>query len=191
MADVHLQEIADYIMPSLPPRPSDLGFMFGSRHGVADFCASAHALWQQGMFRRLLISGGRTASSPLAEAEVMAARLEALGVPAGALILETEAMNTGENVRFGRARVAQEMDIAAVRSVLVIGKICSTRRYLMTLARHWPGPRLSVCPVNYFGVAADRWHEHDEFRHRVMKEYDKIPAYLDAGFLQEIDAASM
>jgi uncharacterized SAM-binding protein YcdF (DUF218 family) len=185
-----LQLIADYVMPSFPASPSDLGFLFGTRHGVSEFCEATYKLWQDGMFSRLLVSGELTGGSPVAEAEVIGERLVKLGVPEFALILETAATNTGENVQFGRARVAEVMDIATVRSVVVIGKICSTRRYLMTLQRHWPGLRLSVCPVNYFGVPAECWHEHDEFRDRVFKEFDKMPGYLTKGFLEEISGCA-
>jgi uncharacterized SAM-binding protein YcdF (DUF218 family) len=181
-----LRLIADYIMPSFPARPSDLGFLFGTRHGVPEFCEATYALWQAGMFKRLLVSGGQTGNLPVSEAEMIGERLVQLGMPASALILETAARNTGENVVFGRARVADVMEPDAIRSVLVIGKVCATRRYLMTLQRHWPGLVLSVCPVNYFGVAAERWHEHEEFRARVLGEFDKIPDYLAAGFLEEI-----
>jgi uncharacterized SAM-binding protein YcdF (DUF218 family) len=187
MSHADLKRIAEYIMPSFPACASDLGFLFGTRHGVPEFCEAAHWLWQDGMFSRLLVSGGRTGSSPLAEADIIAERLVRLGIPESALILETAATNTGENVRFGRARVAEVMDLAAIRSVVVIGKICSTRRYLMTLQRHWPGLRLSVCPVNYFSIPAERWHEHEEFRARVLSEFAKIPRYLAEGFLEEID----
>ena len=186
MSDDVLQRIAEYIMPSFPACVSDLGFLFGTRHGVPEFCKVAHGLWQNGMFNRLLVSGGRTGSSPLAEADMIAERLVGLGIPETVLILENMAMNTGENVRFGRARVAEVMDPAAIRSVVVIGKICSTRRYLMTLQKYWPGLSLSVCPVNYFGIPAERWHEHAEFRARVLGEFDKIPRYLADGFLEEI-----
>ena len=186
MSHDDLQSIAEYVMPSFPVCVSDLGFLFGTRHGVPEFCEVAHGLWQEGMFSRLLVSGGRTGSSPRAEADVIAERLVALGMPETALILETAATNTGENVQFGRARVAEAMDLAAIRSVVVIGKVCSTRRYLMTLQRHWPGLRLSVSPVNYFGIPAERWHEHEEFRARVLSEFDKIPRYTAAGFLEEI-----
>jgi uncharacterized SAM-binding protein YcdF (DUF218 family) len=181
-----LQRIGDYMMPAFPPQPSDLGFLFGTRHGIPEFCAATHALWTEGMFKRLLVSGGRTGGQARAEADIIGEELVRLGIPESVLIRETAATNTGENVRFGRARVAQAMDLAAVRSVLVIGKICSTRRYLMTLQREWPGLAMSVCPVNYFGVAAERWHEHDEFRARVVGEFDKIPRYLELGFLEEI-----
>ncbi|MNV80497.1 hypothetical protein D3C71_1741060 [compost metagenome] len=78
------------------------------------------------------------------------------------------------------------MDVSAIRSVLAIGKICSTRRYLMTLERHWPGLQLSCWGVNYFGVPAEKWHESDEFRTRVMGEYAKIPRYLASDFLTEL-----
>jgi uncharacterized SAM-binding protein YcdF (DUF218 family) len=181
-----LQRIADYVMPSFPAIPSDLGFLFGTRHGVPEFCAAAYQLWQDGMFSRLLVSGGLTGRSPVAEAEMIGERLVELGVPESILILETRATNTGQNVQFGRARVAEVTDVDAVRSVLVIGKVCSTRRYLMTMQRHWPGVRLSVCPVNYFGVAYECWYEHEDFRDRVLKEFDKIPGYLTQGLLEEI-----
>jgi uncharacterized SAM-binding protein YcdF (DUF218 family) len=185
-----LQLIAEYTMPSFPVRPSDLGFLFGTRQGVPEFCAAAYSLWQDGMFSRLLVSGGRTADMRFAEADIIGDRLVKLGVPASALILETAAMNTGENVRFGRARVAEVMDIGAIRSVIVIGKVFATRRYLMTLQRNWPGLRMSVCPVNYFGVAAESWHEHEEFRIRVLGEFNKIPRYLTQGFLEEISGCA-
>jgi uncharacterized SAM-binding protein YcdF (DUF218 family) len=185
-----IDDIGRYVMPSFPPSPSDLGFLFGTRHGVPEFCDAAVRLWRDGMFRRLLVSGGRTGDLPFAEADVIADHLVGLGIPESALILETAATNTGENVRFGRARVAEVMDVASIGSVVVIGKACSARRYLMTLRRHWPGLRMSVCPVNYFGVPLDRWHEHDEFRARVLGEFAKIPHYLAEGFLAEIEDAS-
>ncbi|MBQ5946488.1 YdcF family protein [Massilia sp. ST3] len=186
MSPTELQRIADYMMPVFPASPSDLGFLFGTRHGVPEFCDAATGLWRQGMFRRLLVSGGRTRGLPDSEADVIAAELLRRGVPESALILETAATNTGENVRFGRARVAEVMDLADIGSILVIGKICSTRRYLMTLQRHWPGLRMSVCPVNYFGVPPERWHEDEVFRSRVLGEFGKIPGYLEQGYLHEI-----
>lgn len=182
------QRIAEYVMPIVTARPSDLGFLFGTRHGVAEFCEAAYGLWQDGMFQRLLISGGCTGNLPRSEAETISERLVKLGLPESVLILETAATNTGENVRLGRASVAKVMDVAAVQSVVVIGKVCSTRRYLMTLQKHWPGLRMSVHPVNYFGVPVERWHEHDEFRIRVLSEFDKIPRYLVQGWLEEIDS---
>lgn len=183
-----LLRISRYVMPALPAQPSSLGFLFGTRHGVDEFCLETHALWQAGMFRHLQVSGGPTAGNPRTEAEVIAERLVALGIPASILILEPAATNTGENVILGRARIAETIGLEHIDSLLVIGKVCAMRRYLMTLARHWPEPRLSAHPVNYFGLPAERWHEHDEFRARVLGEFGKIPAYIEQGFLREIEA---
>lgn len=183
-----LLRIADYIMPPLPAQPSTLGFLFGTRHGVDAFCLDTHALWQAGMFQRPLVSGGPTGGNPQAEALVIAERLVQLGVPASILILETAATNTGENVLLGRAKVAETIGLEHIDSLLVIGKVCAMRRYLMTLARHWPEPRVSAHPVNYFGLPAERWHEHDEFRARVLGEFGKIPGYIEQDFLHEIAA---
>jgi uncharacterized SAM-binding protein YcdF (DUF218 family) len=142
------------------------------------------------MFERLLVSGGATAGEARPEALVIAGRLVEMGMPASILILETEATNTGENVIFGRRKVAESLDLAQVDSVLVIGKVCAMRRYLMTLARHWPEVQVSACAINYFGLPVERWHEHGEFRARVLAEFHKIPDYLKQGFLRELDGHS-
>ena len=182
-----LLSIASYVMPTVPLRPAKLGFLFGTRHGVEEFCRETCALWQRGMFERLLISGGATAGQARPEAIVIAERLVELGMPASILILETEATNTGENVVLGRRKLAEAMGREQVDSLLVIGKVCAMRRYLMTLARHWPGVEVSACAINYFGLPAERWHEHDEFRARVLAEFHKIPHYLKQDFLRELD----
>lgn len=183
-----LLRIADYIMPPLPAQPSTLGFLFGTRHGVDAFCLDTYALWQAGMFQHLLVSGGPTGGNPHAEALVIAERLLQLGIPESILILEPAATNTGENVLLGRAKVAETIGLERIDSLLVIGKVCAMRRYLMTLARHWPEPRVSAHPVNYFGLPPERWHEHDEFRARVLGEFGKIPGYIEQDFLREIAA---
>jgi uncharacterized SAM-binding protein YcdF (DUF218 family) len=182
-----LPAIADYVMPKLAEGKADLGLLFGTRHGVEEFCAAAYALWQRGMFPKLLVSGGATAGQAEPEAEAIAGQLVNMGMPAEALILEKAATNTGENVIFSRRLAEETLGLDSVGSLMVIGKVCSMRRYLMTLERHWPQPRRFACAVNYFGVERERWHEHDEFRRRVLAEFTKIPEYLKQGFLREVD----
>jgi uncharacterized SAM-binding protein YcdF (DUF218 family) len=182
-----LPAIADYVMPAVPEGRAALGFLFGTRHGVEEFCAAAYALWLRGMFPKLLVSGGATAGQAEPEAELIAMRLIGLGMPPDALLLESAATNTGENVIFSRRLAEETFGQGGIDSLLVIGKVCSMRRYLMTLERHWPQPRRFACAVNYFGVERDRWHEHEEFRARVLAEFTKIPEYLRRDFLREID----
>jgi uncharacterized SAM-binding protein YcdF (DUF218 family) len=173
-------------MPEFPAQKADLAFLFGTRHGVDEFCVEAYSLWQQNMFAKLIISGGPTRGETKAEAVVIAEVLAKMGIPQDVLILETAAMNTGENVLLSRQKIAETIGLENIRSIIVIGKICSMRRYLMTLERHWPGPVKSTCAVNYFGVEKERWHEHAEFRSRVIDEFEKIPRYLQADFLREL-----
>lgn len=173
-----LLSISRYVMPTLPQQAASLGFLFGTRHGVEEFCVETYALWQRGMFERLLVSGGPTAGQERAEAQVIAERLVELGIPPSILILECEALNTGDNVILGRRKLAEHMDVEEIDSVLVIGKVCAMRRYLMTLARHWPEVSVSACAINYFGLPLERWHEHADFRARVLAEFHKIPHYL-------------
>lgn len=179
--------IADYVMPQVAEGRADLGLLFGTRHGVEEFCVATHALWQRGMFPKLLVSGGATGGQARTEAEHIAERLKALGMPEEALILELEATNTGENVILSRRLAEEAVGLENVTSLFVIGKLCSMRRYLMTLERHWPEPRRYACAVNYFGVERERWHEHEEFRRRVLAEFEKIPQYLKQGFLREVE----
>lgn len=186
-----LSAIADYVMPDVPEKSADLGFIFGTRHGVEEFCLATHSLWQRKMFKKLLISGGATQGKRETEADVIGERLVQLGVPEEVMILEKSAMNTGENVIFSRQKVSETMALEEISSVLVIGKICSLRRYLMTLERHWPGLIMSACPVNYFGVNKDHWHTHPDFRARVLAEFEKIPVYLRQDFLRELASSSL
>jgi len=181
-----LSQIAQYVMPKVPLIKSDIAFLFGTRHGVEEFCAETYNLWRRGMFKKILISGGYTGDTSESEADIISARLRQLGIPMSALILENAATNTGQNVIFGLTKLAETLDISSIKSVLVIGKICSMRRYFMTLERHWPGLRLSCYGINYFGVPADNWYEHEEFLARVMDEFIKIPHYLQQDFLTEI-----
>jgi uncharacterized SAM-binding protein YcdF (DUF218 family) len=181
-----LSAIAEYIMPDIPEERADLGFVFGTRHGVEEFCLTAQSLWQRKMFDRLLISGGATRGKGETEADVISERLVQLGIPRDVMILEKSAMNTGENVIFSRRMISGTMALEEINSVLVIGKICSLRRYLMTLERHWPGLRMSAAPVNFFGVEKEHWHTDPDFRARVLAEFEKIPDYLQRGFLREV-----
>ena len=48
--------------------------------------------------------------------------------------------------------IKQRIAFDRVRSIIAAGKISSSRRYLMTLERYWPGPKKMILLINYFGV---------------------------------------
>ncbi|AVO59198.1 YdcF family protein [Pseudomonas chlororaphis] len=187
MTNQELQAIDNYVMPQMPAIRSDLALIFGTRHGVEEFCAAIATLWCARMFVRAIVSGGQTGGFPTVEARVVASRLMELGIPESTLLIEPAAMNTGENVRFARALTESQLAPEERRSILAVGKVCSARRYLMTLRRHWPEPTMSALWINYFCVEKSNWHQDPEFCARVLGEYRKIPGYIDSGFLRELE----
>jgi uncharacterized SAM-binding protein YcdF (DUF218 family) len=186
MDQEQLTLIADYIMPESGIGRADIALLFGTRHGIDHFCDRTIALWKSDYFSRLVVSGGKTAGLPDSEASIIADKLIRTGMPADIILLEENSTNTGENVIFSKKLIDESFGSQKINSILAIGKISSSRRYLMTLERHWPGPQKFFCPINYFGVERLMWHTHPEFKKRVMTEYEKIPGYIKAGFLTEI-----
>ncbi|MFZ4712562.1 MAG: YdcF family protein [Bacteriovoracaceae bacterium] len=186
MNNNEFKKIADYVMPEMDIFPSDMAILFGTRHGVKEFCDETLALWNKNLFQRLLISGGCTLGIEKSEAEIIKSELVLMGMPEDKIILEDKSTNTGENVIFSKMVVEKKIGKDVIKSVLGIGKISSSRRYLMTLERHWPEVSKSIYPINYFSVSRNDWHTHEEFRRRVLLEWEKIPGYIEKGFLAEV-----
>jgi len=87
--------------------------------------AHAVALWQAGRVGMLVLSGG-VRTHPPAEAEVMARLCREAGVPDAALLLETRALTTEDNMRFARPL----LDDLGCRDVVIV-----TDRYHAARAR--------------------------------------------------------
>ena len=178
--------IGRYVMPDFVMRDCDVAILFGTRHGLEDFVRDTVTLWTERRFRTIIVSGGRTANLPETEAQCLVDLLLANGLPRDVILIEDRATNTGENVSSSKELMA-DRNMPAPASILCIGKICSSRRYAMTVRRHWPDVTTVVHGVNYFGEPTETWWRHDEFRNRVLSEYAKMPGYISAGFIAELD----
>jgi uncharacterized SAM-binding protein YcdF (DUF218 family) len=168
-----------------PLRPADLLFIFGARHGVAETVDAAVDLWRRGFFRYALVSGGPTDGNDVTECAVIKTRLVAGGVPAAAILEEHCATNTGENVIFSLPVIDAALGRANVRSVICLGKVCTARRYPMTLQRHWPEVEKMLAVINPYGTPVESWHTDPVFRDRVMTEWRKIEPYKAQGFIAD------
>lgn len=139
-----IRTLWDYLRLGNEPEPADIIFVLGNN----DFrCASrAAALWRDGYAPRVVISGatGRSTEGVFkrSEAELFGEVARAHGVPESALILETGATNTGENVRNTKALLAERGVFP--KKVLAVQKPYMERRTLATLTLHWPEVALSV-----------------------------------------------
>jgi uncharacterized SAM-binding protein YcdF (DUF218 family) len=185
------RRIGRYIMVKTPIEVADLAFVFGTRDGVEEFGDEIERYWKRGFFPRIVIAGGATLGEPIPESDVLRDKLVSQGIDRNCIICERNSTNTGENVQLSLPLIKQHFDFGRIRSIIAVGKISSSRRYLMTLERYWPRPKKMILPVNYFGVPENRWFEDARFRSQVMTEWDKIPCYLAMGFLKEIDARSL
>ena len=168
-----------------PLRPADLLFVFGTREDEALRADVACRLWQDGLFRQAIVSGGVTPGSDLSECAVIKPLMVAGGVPAELILEEHQAMNTGENVMFALPIIDAALGLKNIRSVICLGNSWTGRRYAMTLHRHWPEVEKMLITVDSFAIPRERWHTDPGFRRRVLAEWDKIEPYKARGFIAE------
>lgn len=168
-----------------PLRPADLLFMFGTREDVALRADTAARLRREGYFRWSIVSGGVTPGSEQSECTVIKAAMVAAGIPADIVLEEHRAMNTGENVIFSLPILDAALGLPNIRSVICLGNTWTARRYPMTLHRHWPEVDKMLLTVDSFATPRELWHTDDEFRRRVLHEWDKIEPYKANGFIAE------
>jgi uncharacterized SAM-binding protein YcdF (DUF218 family) len=132
------QLIWDYHQLGHQLRPCSAAIGLGSHDlRVATLAAG---LYHAGMFPVLVFSGSNSPTTaarfPRGEAVHFAEHATALGVPAGAIILEPRAANTGQNIDYSRQALAQAG--IPVTSVMLISKPYMQRRAYATIRKAWP-----------------------------------------------------
>jgi len=176
------QQIIAYVAPHVSLFATKFALVFGTRHGVRKFSEEILALYRQGYFTGLIISGGATGQGEESEASILYRVLLSYGVPERVMLIEDKAMNTGQNVTFTREKTRD----LGITDLLLIGKVCS-KRYIMTVRKQWPEVRKICCHgVNYFSYSTEQWWKDREFRTRVISEYKKIPRYIEQGFISDV-----
>jgi uncharacterized SAM-binding protein YcdF (DUF218 family) len=166
-------------------RPCTVGIGLGG-YDLA-VAARAAELYHQGLFPLLVFSG---ATSPLTvnrypQGEAVHFRNHAvtLGVPPEAICVEPHATNTGENIIFSRALLAQAG--VAVQSALLISKPFMERRALATAHRQWPGVEF-VCtsPTHDYCSYASELRDRPLLLSILVGTMHRIIAYPDRGFAE-------
>jgi uncharacterized SAM-binding protein YcdF (DUF218 family) len=168
-----------------PLKPADLLFVFGTRDGVKERVEAAYRLWRDGYCRWLLVSGGATPGSDLTECEIIKTELVWRGVPGDSILEEHRATNTGENVVFSLPIIAARLGLHNVGSVICLGNLWTSRRYPMTLHRHWPEPEKLLVVVNHYDTPNELWHTDSELCARMLAEWEKIEPYKAKGFIAD------
>jgi len=185
MTDEDIARINAEHLISTPLEPADLLFVFGQRRGDRQIAEKAVELWQRGLFRHAIVSGGATQGNPRTECSIIKDGMVQGGVPADLILEEHHATNTGENVLFSLPVIDAALGRHTIKSVICLGKICTARRYPMTLQRHWPEVAKMLVTVNPYAAAVERWHTDPVFRERVLAEWHKIAPYKAQGFIAD------
>ncbi|MEU7278887.1 YdcF family protein [Streptomyces sp. NPDC045431] len=132
------QRLWDYQQMHHEPRPCSVGIGLGSHDlGVAD---TAVNLYRRGMMPLIVFTGSTSRTTrdrmPRGEAVHYRERALELGVPDAAVLVEPNARNTGENIRFSRS-LLEERGVY-VTSVLLVSKPYEERRAYATARKLWP-----------------------------------------------------
>jgi uncharacterized SAM-binding protein YcdF (DUF218 family) len=130
--------IWDYHQMGHELTPCDAAIGMGSHDlGVATFTAE---LYKQGLFPLVVFSGGNSPTTaerfPRGEAVHYREHALSLGVPDEAILVEPKASNTGHNITYSRALLAEHGQQSA--SLLLISKPYMERRAFATCRKLWP-----------------------------------------------------
>lgn len=132
------QLIWDYHQMGHDLRPCDAGIGLGSHDlGVATLAAD---LYHAGLFPVVVFTGANSPTTaarfPRGEAVHYAEQAMALGVPQSAIIIEPEAVNTGQNITCSRRALADAGITPG--SVMLVSKPYMQRRAYATARKLWP-----------------------------------------------------
>lgn len=185
------QVLWDFQKMNHEPRPCSVGIGLGSHDlGVADVTAD---LYHRGMFPLIVFTGAtsRTTESrmPRGEAEHYRERALELGVPAPAILVEPNARNTGENIRFSRDLLAEHG--VEVSSVLLVSKPYEERRAYATACKLWQGVDIVSASAPMALAAYVDWIGNPRLvLDMLVGAQQRLLIYPDQGFMvrQEIPA---
>ena len=175
-------------------RPADCVIVLGSHDTrVAERGAE---VFQEGLAPVIVFSGNLGALTSgmwnRAEAEIFADVAEAQGVPRDRMLIEARSTNTGENVVFSRALLAQHG--IAPRRVIAVQKPYMERRTLATFWQRWPGPEVLVTsPRLSFDAYPSEAIRRDDVIHIMVGDFQRLIVYAKKGFsvTQDIPAEVM
>jgi uncharacterized SAM-binding protein YcdF (DUF218 family) len=182
----HARRIFDYHQLNHRPLPADVLLVLGTNDTrVAEFAAD---LYHAGLSETLVVTGGLAHQNDLLatdwdrpEAEVFADILSSRGVPRDSMVLETQALNTAENLVFSR-RVVEAAGLTP-RNILIAVKPFMQRRVMATHAVVWP--EMPASTVSWTGTFDDYCNDMlpaAKVTNIMMGDLQRIWVYAARGF---------
>lgn len=183
----YAQIIWDYMRYEQPLQKADVIIGLGSTDvRTAEWCAK---LYHDGYAPLILFTGARGRMTREAftenEADVYAKRAIELGVPENAILKESRATNTGENIMFAH-KLLEEKGIAA-NSLIVVTKPYMLRRAYATFMKQWPTEykpdiRCSAIDVSFETYCQDEKYPFEYVTNVMVGDLERIREYPKQGF---------
>ena len=191
MQSGEFRQIQAKMLPKTVLKPADLLIVFGTTYGMDLFVENIVGLYQKGFCKYVLCTGGNVANyngKSECESLILQELLVENGVPEDKILIETKSKNTGENLQFSIPILEEKFDeIDGIQSIIGMGKIHATLRFLMTMCKYFPNAEKMFFPINVFGCDEDLGYLDDKFYQKLMAEVDKVNDYLEKGFIAELD----
>lgn len=179
------QILWDYHQLHHEPRNTDIAIGLGSHDlGVAEHAAE---LWHEGRFPLIVFTGANAPTTvnvfPRGEAVHYAERAQELGVPSEAIVTETLATNTGENLALTR-ELLESLGIHA-QSATLISRPYQQRRAFATARKIWPELDI-VCSAHAqsLGDYIDSIGDAKRVLNMLVGDTQRIWVYADKGFAE-------
>jgi uncharacterized SAM-binding protein YcdF (DUF218 family) len=171
----------DYHRLGIPPHPSDAILVFGSNDlRVAEHAA---ALFHRNLAPWLLFSGARgrmTEHWKNTEAEAMAQVARAINVPADRILIENEATNTGQNIRFAREILTKNNIV--IHRAIVVQKPYMERRTIAALDVQWPDATFTASSPPLIDAMVGDFQRIIDYHHLGFSSEQSIPDHVMAAF---------
>ena len=186
-----IAEIEKKMLPKTQIKPADLLIVFGTTYGVDLFIKNIVNLYSNGYCRYILCTGGNEVAydkKKYIESTLLKELLIKNNVPENVILIEDKSKNTGENLQFSIPILQKAFgEIKNIKSIIGVGKIHATLRFLMTMCKYFPLSEKMFFSINVFGCDEKYWYLNDKFARKLMLEFEKIDEYLDKGFIVKLD----
>lgn len=177
-----LREISEYLFCDDEPAQADLILLFGGKR--LERADRAAELYLAGFAPRIFITGGDKRGIGVCESERLRNRCIELGVPAEAITVECESVNTLENVRFSVARIEAATGWQNIQNVILVTSPYHMKRVKQTMARYIPrAVKITCCPDRRTDVTRDNWWQTPEGQNLISRELEKARTYARQGDL--------
>lgn len=172
--------IWDYLVVEAPLSHADAIIVGGCTDtGVASYAVDLH---QAGFAPVIVFSGYKQQGMDMTEADLFAQVARRRGIPESAILRESQAVNTGQNITLSQALLAENNIIP--KTVILVHKPYMALRFLATAEAQWSGKKPIFItrhePITF--VEYSMRQGRGETIHKLLGDFGRMRPYAKKGF---------